>query len=264
MAPKEIVTYEEYLPMRLALLEKEKQATRARDELSAARRQLPLVEVATSYKFTAVDAAGDHKEVTLLDLFNGRPQLIIYHFMFDPSWDAGCSSCSLFADHIPPLEHLNSHSTSFAAVSRAPVEKIEAYKKRMDWKFPWVSSNGTNFNYDFHATQDESVAPIQYNFKDKAELERRGMDYFARGEQPGHSVFVLGGEKSGIGEPGKAYHSYSAYARGGEHLIGTLSWLDMAPLGRLDGINGVAGLGYKRRDEYTDDDLKGIEARIGA
>ncbi|KIW55557.1 hypothetical protein PV05_04288 [Exophiala xenobiotica] len=277
MASTKIVTQEEYRPLRLTLLEKEKQLTRARDELNAERRKLPLVEVTTPYTFTTVDAAGNTKQISLAELFGGRAQLIIYHFMFnletceedkdaDADADAaGCPSCSLYADHIPRhLEHLHSHGTSFAAVSRAPINKIERYKKRMGWTFPWVSSHGTRFNYDFHVTQDPQVARVEYNFKDEAELGRRGLQVFTRGDQPGHSVFVLGGEKTGVGEQGKVYHSYSTYARGGEHLIGTLSWLDMTPLGRQDGVNGVPGLGYKRHDEYTKEDLDGLDLKIGA
>ncbi|KIX02173.1 uncharacterized protein Z518_08112 [Rhinocladiella mackenziei CBS 650.93] len=259
-----IVTQAEYLPHRLSLLEKEKEVTRARDAVSKERRKLPLVEVTTPYTFTALDeATGKPKPVTLLDLFAGRPQLIIYHFMFDPEWDAGCPSCSLLGDTVPPLQHLNSHSTTFVAVSRAPIEKITAYKKRMGWSFPWVSSSGTSFNYDFHVTGDDSIAPVQYNFKNKAELESRGQSYFARGEQPGHSVFIVGG-RLGVGEEGKVYHSYSTYSRGGEQIINTLSWLDMTPLGRQDGVNGVGGLGYKRHDEYTEEDLKGLDVKIQA
>jgi predicted dithiol-disulfide oxidoreductase (DUF899 family) len=213
--------------------------------------------VTKDYTFTAEDGS----QKTLLDLFEGRSQLILYHFMFSPSWTAGCPSCSLFADHIPTLTHLNGHSTSFVAVSRAPIEKINAYKERMGWTFPWVSSHGTNFNFDFHVTQDENVAPVMYNFKTKQEMLDRGVAYFAEGEQPGTSVFIAGGNEAlGVGEKGKVYHSYSTYARGGEHLIGTMSWLDMTPLGRQDGKSGVGGLGYKRHDEYTESDLKGMTA----
>ncbi len=144
------------------------------------------------------------------------------------------------------------------AVSRAPIDKINAYKKRMGWTFPWVSSYESNFNYDFHVTQDESVAPVLYNFKTKTEMEKRGVDYFARGEQPGHSVFIVGGKVTGVGEEGKVYHSYSSYARGGEAMINTMSWLDLTPLGRQDGQRGLEGLGFKRHDEYSAEDLKGM------
>jgi predicted dithiol-disulfide oxidoreductase (DUF899 family) len=257
----QIVSAEEYLPLRMSLLEAEKENTRQRDAVNRQRRSLPLVEVTTKYTFTNEDG----KKVSLHDLFDGRPQLIIYHFMFSPDWEGGCSSCSLLGDHVPDLRHLQGHSTSFVAVSRAPIEKIKAYKKRMGWKFPWVSSFGTPFNYDFQATQDESVKPVLYNWKTKDEMEKRGMPYFARGEQPGHSVFVRGGvdlpEMGVVGEEGKVYHSYSSYARGGEPIINTLTWLDMTLLGRQDGKSGAEGLGFKRHDEYTQEDLTGLVGR---
>ncbi|EXJ54901.1 uncharacterized protein A1O5_12812 [Cladophialophora psammophila CBS 110553] len=261
MANVKIVSQAEYLPLRLSLLEAEKENTRARDVLAHQRRALPVVEVTSPYTFTDEDG----KEVNLTDLFDGRPQLIIYHLMFSPDWDAACPSCSLLGDSVPDLRHLKGHSTTFVAVSRAPIDKIRAYKKRMGWTFPWVSSSGSSFNYDFGATQDEAVKPINYNFKNKAEMEKRGISYFAKGEQPGHSVFVLGGQLTGVGDEGKVYHSYSSYARGGEPIINTLTWLDMTLLGRQDGVSGVGGLGFKRHDEYTAEDLKGLPiAKIGA
>jgi predicted dithiol-disulfide oxidoreductase (DUF899 family) len=213
-----------------------------------------VVEVSKAYTFT-VDSSG--KQQSLLELFDGRPQLIVYHFMFDPEWEEGCASCSLMADHVPDLRHLHGHSTSFVAISRAPIEKIEQYKQRMGWKFPWVSSHETSFNFDFHVTQDESVQPVKYNWKSKQDMIDRGTAYFAQGEQPGHSVFLRGGEASGVGEEGKVYHTYSSYARGGEHMINTLSWLDLTPLGRQDGQRGLPGLGFKRHDVYTKGDLEG-------
>jgi len=261
MANVTIVSPSEYLPLRLSLLEAEKENTRARDALARQRRSLPVVEVTTPYTFTNEDG----KQVGIGELFDGRPQLIIYHFMFSPDWDAGCSSCSLLGDSVPDLRHLNGHSTSFVAVSRAPIDKIKAYKKRMGWTFPWVSSFGTSFNYDFHVTQDESVTPVLYNWKTKDEMEKRGIPYFATGEQPGHSVFIAGGKSTGVGDEGKVYHSYSSYARGGEPIINTFTWLDMTPLGRQDGLSGLGGLGYKRHDEYTKDDLKGFPVqKVGA
>ena len=249
---------EEYLTARLSLLEAEKENTRQRDALAKQRRALPVTEVTKNYTFT--NEAG--KTVTLLDLFDGRPQLITYHFMFGPDWEAGCPSCSLLGDSIPNLTHLHGHSTTFVAVSRAPIEKIAAYKKRMGWTFPWVSSHGSQFNYDFGSTQDESVKPVLYNFKNKDELAARGIPFFGRGEQPGTSVFVRGGvdlpEVGVVGEAGKVYHSYSVYARGNELGINILFWLDMTVLGRQDGRSGAEGLGFKRHDEYTEEDLKGL------
>lgn len=258
----QIVSQAEYLPLRKALLEKEKGHTRAYDALTKQRQSLPAVEVTTPYTFTALDpASGEEKQVSLLDLFHGRQQLIIYHFMFAPDWDAACSSCSLVGDSVPDLRHLNARDVTFVAVSRAPIDKIAAYKKRMGWTFDWVSSSDTSFNYDFGATQDETVRPVSYNWKTKAEMAAKGQTYFMAGEQPGYSVFIAGGDKTGVGEPGKLYHTYSTYARGGEPIINTFTLLDMTPLGRQDGSSGEEGLGFKRHDEYTDEDLMGLLSR---
>jgi len=256
MAAVPVVSPAEYRSARLDLLTKEKEATRARDALAAERRKLPIVEVTKSYTFTGAGPDGAKKTVSLSDLFEGRRQLIIYHFMFEPSSEVGCSSCTLTGDSFPPLEHLHSRSTTFVVVSRAPIEKLEAYKKRMGWTFPWVSSHDSDFNYDMHVTEDEAVRPVEYNFKSKEDLEKAGQDFFGRGEQPGTSVFYRGDGK--IGEVGKIYHTYSTYARGGEHIVNTFSWLDMTPLGRQDGETGYEGLGFRRRDEYTEEDLKGL------
>lgn len=255
-----MVSPSDYQPLRLSLLQAEKENTRARDALAKKRRALPVVEVTKPYTFKTESG----ETVTLEDLFAGRAQLIIYHFMFGPDWEAGCSSCSMVGDAVPDLRALNSHSTSFTAVSRAPIEKIAAYKKRMGWTFPWVSSFESSFNYDFHVTQDESVTPVLYNWKTKAEMEAAGQEFFAKGEQPGHSVFIRGGEKfAGVGEEGKVYHSYSTYGRGGEPIVNTFTWLDMTPLGRQDDVarsQNLGGLGFKRHDEYTEEDLKGFKA----
>jgi predicted dithiol-disulfide oxidoreductase (DUF899 family) len=159
-------------------------------------------------------------------------------------------------DSFPSLEHLHSRSTSVVVVSRAPVEKLETYKKRMGWTFPWVSSFGSDFNYDMHVTQDEAICEVDYNFKNKGELLKLPEDDFTRGEQPGTSVFYRGDGK--VGEEGKVYHTYSTYARGSEHLINTFGWLDLTPLGRQDGETGNDGVGFRRKDEYTEDELRGL------
>src|SRR5882757_4372171 len=166
-----IVTRDEWEAARKALLVKEKAFTRQRDGLSADRRRLPMVEIDKEYVFEGPDG-----KASLLDLFDGRRQLIVGHFMFDPSWDDGCPSCTAGADEISKglLAHLNARDTSFAYVSRAPLPKIESYKSRRGWTFPWYSSFGSDFNYDFHVTMDESVAPIEYNYRDKAELQAAG------------------------------------------------------------------------------------------
>ncbi|KAJ9612557.1 hypothetical protein H2200_004154 [Cladophialophora chaetospira] len=261
MANVKIVSAEEYLPHRLALLEAEKENTRARDAVTRQRKALPIVEVTTKYELTKEDGS----RASLGELFDGRAQLIVYHFMFDPEWEAGCSSCTLLADHVPDLRHLHGHSTTWVAVSRAPIEKINAYKKRMGWTFPWFSSFDLPFNYDFNGSQDDSVRPVISNFRNKDEILKRGQEYYPKGEQPGHSVFIAGGKLTGIGEKGKIYHSYSSYARGGEPIINTLTWLDMTPLGRQDGVSGAEGLGFKRHDEYTEEDLKGLPVqKVGA
>jgi predicted dithiol-disulfide oxidoreductase (DUF899 family) len=232
----QVVSRCEWLAARKDLLAKEKEATRASDALSAERRKLPMVEIDKDYVFE-----GPTGKVSLAGLFNGQRQLVIYHFMFDPAGEEGCSSCSLFADGFGRLEHIRSRNTNFAVISRAPIAKIEAFKARMGWDFPWYSSGDTSFNYDFHVTQDEAVAPVEYNFKDKAELEKGGQVYNMRGEQPGMSVFLRDGDL--------IYHTYSAYARGNDHLIFTYGVLDYTPLGRQeDGGTKIDGFLY--RDQY--------------
>ena len=182
-----IASRAEWLAARKALLAKEKELTRRRDALNAERRRLPMVRVDKDYVFE-----GPHGPATLLDLFEGRQQLIVYHFMFDPSWDAGCPSCSFLTDNIGHLAHLHARRTTLALVSRAPLEKIEAYRRRMGWTVPWYSSFGSDFNYDFHVTLDETVAPVEYNYTDKAALLQKGERYFTDGESHGLSVFHTG------------------------------------------------------------------------
>lgn len=217
-----IVSRGEWLAARKALLAREKEATRARDALRAERRALPMVEIEKQYAFEGPDGPA-----TLLDLFEGRRQLIVQHFMFDPSWDDGCPSCTYALEDLGHLPHLHEKSTSFAVISRAPLEKIESYRRRKGWTIPWYSSYGSDFNYDFHVTSDESVAPVQYNYRTKAEHERAGAPWYARGEQPGYSVFVRDGER--------VFHTYSTYARGVELLNPTTQFLDLTPLGRQEG-----------------------------
>src|SRR5207245_2750317 len=160
MTLPKIATRDEWLTARKELLAKEKELTRQRDALNAERRRLPMVKIDKEYVFEGPDG-----KANLLDLFDGRRQLIIYHFMFDPNWEDGCPSCSAGADEVSDglLAHLHIRDTTYVFVSRAPLAKIEAYKARQGWTFPWYSSYGSDFNYDFHVTLDESVAPIQYN-----------------------------------------------------------------------------------------------------
>src|SRR3954449_3563435 len=181
MSLPEIVLREEWLAARKALLAKEKELTRARDALNAERRRLPMVKVEKDYVFE-----GPEGNVGLRDLFEGRRQLIVRHFMFDPSWDDGCPSCSAGAAEISPglLEHLHVRDTTLAVVSRAPLQKIERYKASKGWTFPWYSSYGSDFNYDFHVTLDESVAPMEYNYRSPEEYAERGVRMFVESEQP--------------------------------------------------------------------------------
>jgi predicted dithiol-disulfide oxidoreductase (DUF899 family) len=217
-----VTSREEWLEARKRLLEKEKEATHVRDELRAERMALPMVEVEKDYFFE-----GPEGQASLLDMFEGRRQLIVQHFMFDPEWEDGCPSCTYFSEDLGHLPHLHEKDTSFAAVSRAPLEKIEAYKSRKNWTFPWYSSFGSDFNYDFHVTMDESVTPAEYNYRSAAEHRQAGMPWYTEGEQPGVSVFLREGES--------VFHTYSAFARGSEHLVSTAMFLDLTPLGRQEG-----------------------------
>jgi predicted dithiol-disulfide oxidoreductase (DUF899 family) len=218
----QVVSRKEWLAARKELLAKEKEATRARDALNAERSGLPMVEVEKEYVFEGPDGPA-----TLLDLFEGRRQLIVQHFMFDPEWDEGCPSCTYFSDDLGNLPHLHEKDTSFVVVSRAPLEKIEAYKSKNNWTFPWYSSYGSVFNYDFHVTLDESVAPAEYNYRSAAEHRRASMPWYTEGEQPGVSVFLR--------EDESVFHTYSAFARGLDHLASSAMFLDLTPLGRQEG-----------------------------
>lgn len=228
--PGKVVSQVEWLEARKALLVKEKELTRANDTLTKERQQLPMMKLDKNYEFT-----GPNGVISLRDLFNGREQLIIYHFMLGPDDDAGCVGCSFFGDHVPNLTHLQFKDTEFVVVSRAPFAKIEAFKKRMGWTFPWYSSAGSDFNYDFHVTLDESIQPVMYNFTAK---EAPGG--VAKGEAPGLSVFLREGD--GV------FHTYSTYARGLDKLLTTSTLLDLTPLGRRDLPHGPGG--YMRHDEY--------------
>jgi predicted dithiol-disulfide oxidoreductase (DUF899 family) len=218
----QITTREQWLAARLELLAKEKELTRHRDEVSAARRSLPMVEITKDYSFDGPDGT-----VGLVDLFEGRGQLLIYHFMFEPDADEGCPSCSLTTDNVGHLSHLHARDTSFALVSRAPLDKLERYRQRMGWTVPWYSSHGSDFNYDFHVTLDASVAPVEYNFKDHDELVRMNPAWQGwSGEEQGMSAFLRRGDR--------VFHTYSAYGRGTEPLMGTYQWLDLTSRGRQE------------------------------
>ena len=227
MSLPRIASRDEWLAARKELLVKEKELTRRRDALSVERRNLPMVKVEKDYVFE-----GPEGSARLVDLFDGRRQLILGHFMFDPRWEDGCPSCSAGAAEVSEglLEHLRVRDTSFAYVSRAPIEKIERYKAKKGWTFPWYSSYGSDFNYDFGVTVDESVAPPAYNYRSKAEHERRGTGYYFEGEQPleqpGTSCFLRVDDR--------VFHTYSTYGRGAEMLGGSYYWLDLTALGRQE------------------------------
>lgn len=227
-----VVSREEWLEARRALLQKEKEMTRMRDRINAERLALPWVKVDKDYVFTAPTG-----RKTLSDLFDGRSQLVIYHFMFGPDWEAGCPGCSFLADHLDgAIVHLNNHDVSFICVSRAPLDKIETYKRRMNWHFPWVSSFGSDFNFDYHVsfTREELAAgPVFYNYRETPAEQ-------AHDELPGLSSFYRDAD-------GTVFHTYSNYARGGEEMLGTMMILDCAPLGRNEGSTMDF---VKRHDEY--------------
>ncbi|MFE3290406.1 DUF899 domain-containing protein [Rhodococcus sp. NPDC059234] len=226
MSLPRIGTPDEWLAARTELLAKEKAFTRARDALNTERRNLPMVEVSKNYVFDG--PAGD---VRLLDMFEGRRQLIVYHFMFDPAWEEGCPSCTAGTDELSPgfLDHLHTRDTSYAMVSRAPLAKLERWKAERGWELPWYSSFETDFNYDFGVTIDESVAPGRYNFRSRAEFEAAGSDFFTYDqpfEMPGRSCFLQ--------VDGRVFHTYSQYARGLESTGGSYYFLDLTALGRQE------------------------------
>ena len=243
-------TRDEWLAARLELLAAEKELTRRSDELARLRQELPWVPIEKEYTFDTDEGAA-----SLADLFRGRSQLLIYHFMFGPDYKAGCPSCSAIADGFNgSVVHLANHDVTLCAVSRAPLAKLQAYKRRMGWSFPWASSFGSDFNYDFHVAHTEEEwqsGAVEYNFRQvdlrAPEEESRSFDEWAsivgtdwptyRREGPGMSAFAL--------EDGVVYHTYSAYERGVDAVWGMYPWLDRAPLGRNE-----TGLWWRRHDEY--------------
>ena len=227
-----VVSQTEWLAARKALLAKEKEFSKARDQLSAARRDLPWVKVEKNYVFD-----GPNGKETLAELFGGRSQLIVYHFMLGPGWTNGCPSCSFLADHFDGAAiHLAQRDVTLVVASRAPLAEIEAYKKRMGWKFKWVSSYGTDFNHDFHVSftpEEKALGKVEYNYT---------MTEFPSEEAPGLSAFIK--------EGGSVFHTYSSYARGLDILIGAYNFLDFAPKGR-DEAGLPWGMAWVRRhDEY--------------
>lgn len=225
-----IVSREEWLVARKELLQKEKDLLRHHDALAAERRRLPMVKVTEHYVFDGPDG-----RVTLEDLFGSRQQLVVYHFMFDPSWEAGCTGCSFMADTFDGASrHLGARDTSFAAVSRAPIEKLQAFEKRMGWSFRWVSSAGSTFNADFHVSfRPEERETAEYNYA------RKG---FPMPEAPGVSIFLR--------EGGEIFHTYSTYGRGLDPLMATYGYLDLTPLGRHETTRPPMAW-VRHHDRYT-------------
>ena len=244
-------TRNEWLAARLELLEAEKELTRRSDELARRRQELPWVPIDKGYRFET-----DEGSASLADLFRGRSQLLVYHFMFGPDYTAGCPSCSAIADGFDGFAvHLANHDVMLSAVSRAPLAKLQAYKRRMGWTFPWASSAGSDFNFDFSVgfteAQQREVG-LEYNYRREPPLVREGAGdgpvvfaamtgtdaaTYAR-ERPGMSAFAL--------EDGVVHHTYSTYSRGVDGLWGMYQWLDRAPKGRNE-----TGLWWRRHDEYT-------------
>jgi predicted dithiol-disulfide oxidoreductase (DUF899 family) len=238
MTEHTVANREEWLAAREKLLENEKEHTRRGDELARQRRELPWVHIDKDYIFDT--EAG---EARLADLFRGRSQLLVYHFMFGPDWEEGCPSCSSVADAFDEtFLHLQNHDVAFTAISRAPLEKLVAYRHRMGWNFPWASSGRTEFNFDFNVSfTAESIADGgSFNFRplDGWQLDPANLPY----EGPGMSAFAL--------EDGKVFHTYSAYSRGLDVLWNMWQWLDRAPLGRNEGDMSW----FHRHDQYESSD----------
>jgi len=239
-----VVSQGEWLAARKALLAKEKEFTRQRDALSETRRDLPWVKVDKNYVFDGPDG----KE-TLAELFGGRSQLIVYHFMLGPNWEQGCPSCSYLADHFDGMTvHLAHRDVTFVVVSRAPYEQIAAFQKRMGWKFKWASSNGNDFNFDYHVSfnpAEKASGAVDYNYVKQE---------FPSEEAPGLSVFAKGDE-------GEVFHTYSAYARGLDMLIGTYQFLDLVPKGRDEAGLPWSMAWIRHHDRYEDQPKAKTSAR---
>lgn len=250
MATHPIGTRKEWLTARLELLQAEKELTRRSDDVARRRQQLPWVRIDKEYRFDT-----DEGSASLADLFRGRSQLLVYHFMFGPDYAAGCPSCSGIADGFNGIAvHLANHDVMLWAISRAPLPKLQAYKRRMGWTFPWGSSFGSDFNADFNvwfSEEQQREGRIDYNYQREAFVNWRGIEgpvaeaattsgtdvaTYTR-ERPGMSAFVL--------EDGIVYHTYSTYARGLDALWGMYPWLDRAPKGRNE-----TGMWWRRHDEY--------------
>jgi predicted dithiol-disulfide oxidoreductase (DUF899 family) len=231
--PAKVVSEAEWLVARKDLLTREKELTRLRDEVSRHRRELPWVKVNKEYLFN-----GPSGQETLADLFDGRSQLIVYHFMFGPDWEEGCKSCSYLADHFDGANwHLPHRDVSFAVISRASLPKLEAYKKRMGWRFKWLSSYGNDFNFDYHVSatdEEQTKTEMYYNYATQDWVNE---------EMPGLTVFYKD-------ENGDVFHTYSTYARGLDILVGAYNFLDLVPNGRDEESFDFAMEWVRRHDQY--------------
>jgi len=253
----QIVSREEWLAARLGLLKEEKELTRRSDELARRRQELPWVRIDKEYRFET-----DEGSASLADLFRGRSQLLVYHFMFGPDYTAGCPSCSSIADEFDRIVvHLANHDVTLSAVSRAPLAKLQTYKRRMGWSFPWASSLGGDFNVDFNGslTKEQQREGADYNYRREPAMTALGIgdSLTKRGEGPvaehaamtGTDVATYTRERPGMSafavEDGVVYHAYSTYARGLDVLWGLYQWLDRAPKGRNE-----KGVWLRRHDEY--------------
>jgi predicted dithiol-disulfide oxidoreductase (DUF899 family) len=229
----QVVSHEQWVAERVAFMAKEKEFTRLRDELSRQRRELPWEKVTKSYVFDGSDG-----KKTLAELFEDRSQLVVYHLMFAPSWNEACPSCSFWADNFNGIDiHLPHRDISFLAISRAPLSKLEAYKKRMGWSFKWVSTGESEFNYDFQVSHDPEAAKdgtAYYNYRTGVKIGE---------EMPGVSVFYKD-------QDGGVYHTYSAYSRGIDMLNGAYNYIDLTPLGRNEGNREMFWV--RRHDQYED------------
>lgn len=235
-----VVSRAQWLAARKALLIEEKKLTRERDALNEERRKLPMVKIEKEYIFD-----GPAGPTSLRDLFQHRRQLIIYHFMFDPYWDEGCPSCSNFADTFNgAVIHLAARNTSFAAVSRAPLAKIESFRKRMGWTFPWLSSFESEFNREFQVTLDKCQDNVQHNYESAAALVQAGKLWTTEGEFPGLSVFLRDGET--------IFHTYSTYQRGLDGFLLCYNFLDVTLLGRQDADGPNPQAWIRHHDKYPD------------
>ena len=227
MSLPRIVSHDEWAATHREFVAKEKEATRQRDRLNAARRELPMVEVAKAYTFDGPDGT-----VSLLDLFDGRRQLIVYHFMFHPEWDEGCPSCSAGTDELSPgfLRHLQTRDTAYAMVSRAPLAKLERWKATQGWQVRWYSSNDGDFSYDFGATIDAARGFDEFNFRTLDEYAARGHESMKTSDQP----YDMPGRTCFLQVDGRVFRTYSQYARGLESTGGSYYFLDLTALGRQE------------------------------